>query len=85
MRHCILNWCTTCAHTRTLDAGIPVYQQRLVYKDAELQDEFCLEEYGIDSGAQLKLLVAMRGGPVHAHRRMSILLMIVMTNLVMCE
>eukprot|EP00731_Ephydatia_muelleri_P024775 Em0016g1046a len=48
--------------------GIPVYQQQLVYKDTELQDEFCLEEYGICSGAQLKLLIAMRGGPVHAHR-----------------
>lgn len=48
--------------------GIPVYQQQLVYKDRELQDDFCLEEYGICSGAQLKLLIAMRGGPVHAHR-----------------
>ena len=34
----------------------------------ELQDELCLEEYSIPSGAQLKLLVAMRGGPIHAQR-----------------
>jgi AN1-type zinc finger and ubiquitin domain-containing protein 1 len=27
-----------------------------------------LEEYSIGSGAQLKLLLAMRGGPIHAHR-----------------
>ena len=49
-------------------AGIPVYQQQLVYAGLELQDEFCLEEYSIPSGAQLKLLIAMRGGPIHAHR-----------------
>lgn len=48
--------------------GIPVYQQQLVYGGVELQDEFCLEEYGVQSGAQLKLVVAMRGGPIHAHR-----------------
>jgi len=49
-------------------AGIPVYQQQLVWGGMELQDEFCLEEYSIPSGAQLKLLVAMRGGPIHAQR-----------------
>ena len=48
--------------------GIPVYQQQLVHGDTELHDEFCLEEYCIGSGAQLKLLLAMRGGPIHAHR-----------------
>ena len=48
--------------------GIPVYQQQLVWAGLELQDEFCLEEYSIPSGAQLKLLVAMRGGPIHAQR-----------------
>lgn len=48
--------------------GIPVYQQQLVHGNIELHDEFCLEEYSIGSGAQLKLLLAMRGGPIHAHR-----------------
>ena len=48
--------------------GIPVYQQQLVYGDTELQDENCLAEHGIPSGAQLKLLIAMRGGPIHAQR-----------------
>lgn len=48
--------------------GIPVYQQQLVWGEVELQDEFCLEEYSIPSGAQLKLMVAMRGGPIHAQR-----------------
>lgn len=45
-----------------------MYQQQLVYGGVELQDEFCLEEYAIPSGAQLKLLIAMKGGPIHAHR-----------------
>lgn len=48
--------------------GIPVYQQQLVWGETELQDEFCLEEYCITTGAQLKLMVAMRGGPIHAQR-----------------
>lgn len=45
-----------------------MYQQQLVWGGLELQDGFCLEEYSIPSGAQLKLLVAMRGGPIHAQR-----------------
>lgn len=45
-----------------------MYQQQLVHDNIELHDEFCLEEYSIGSGAQLKLLLAMRGGPIHAHR-----------------
>ena len=52
----------------TPHTGIPVYQQQLVWGGLELQDEFCLEEYSIPSGAQLKLLIAMRGGPIHAQR-----------------
>ena len=51
-----------------ISPGIPVYQQQLVYGDTELQDENCLAEHGIPSGAQLKLLIAMRGGPIHAQR-----------------
>ena len=39
-----------------------------MHGNTELHDEFCLDEYSIVSGAQLKLLVAMRGGPIHAHR-----------------
>ena len=28
--------------------GIPVFQQQLVYKDSELLDDFCLQEYKYD-------------------------------------
>ncbi len=45
-----------------------MYQQQLVYGNNELQDDYCLAEYAIPSGAQLKLLIAMRGGPIHAQR-----------------
>ena len=45
-----------------------MYQQQLVYGGTELQDELCLEECSIPPGAQLKLLIAMRGGPIHAQR-----------------
>lgn len=68
--------------------GIPVSQQHLIHGNTELMDEFCLEEYqsvilnnmnnlfpcifSIRSGSQLKLVIAMRGGPIHAHRSMYI-------------
>lgn len=48
--------------------GIPVFQQQLVYKDSELLDDFCLQEYNIPHGARLQLLLTMRGGPIHASR-----------------
>ena len=58
-----------------------MYQQQLVYGGVELQDEFCLEEYGVQSGAQLKLVVAMRGGPIHAHRGLSVCLSVCLSVL----
>ena len=61
---CLYHFLCVCV----LFAGIPVYQQQLVYGDTELQDENCLAEHSIPSGAQLKLLIAMRGGPIHAQR-----------------
>ncbi|XP_065882649.1 AN1-type zinc finger protein 4-like [Dysidea avara] len=48
--------------------GIPVFQQQLVYKESELLDDFCLQEYNIPAGARLQLLLSMRGGPIHASR-----------------
>ncbi|XP_019853109.1 PREDICTED: AN1-type zinc finger protein 4-like [Amphimedon queenslandica] len=48
--------------------GIPVSQQHLIYGSTELMDDLCLEECHVRSGSQLKLVIAMRGGPIHAHR-----------------
>jgi AN1-type zinc finger and ubiquitin domain-containing protein 1 len=48
--------------------GIPISQQHLVFGSTELMDDYCLEEYGIQSGSQLKLIIGMRGGPIHSQR-----------------
>ena len=45
-----------------------MFQQHLVWGEVELKDALCLEDYNMSSGAQLKLLVVMRGGPIHAKR-----------------
>jgi len=34
----------------------------------ELDDEYCLHDYDIHSGATLKLVLAMRGGPINTRR-----------------
>ena len=48
--------------------GIPVSQQHLVWKSIELEDESCLNDHQIDSGATIRLVLAMRGGPVNTKR-----------------
>ena len=49
-------------------AGIPVVQQHLIYQTAELEDDYCLHDYNIGDGATLKLVLAMRGGPINTRR-----------------
>ncbi|XP_014676858.1 PREDICTED: AN1-type zinc finger protein 4-like [Priapulus caudatus] len=48
--------------------GIPISQQHLIWQSRELEDEFCLQDYSITDGATLKLVLAMRGGPINARR-----------------
>jgi AN1-type zinc finger and ubiquitin domain-containing protein 1 len=48
--------------------GIPVSHQHLVWKTNELEDESCLHDYKIEAGTTLKLVLAMRGGPVNTKR-----------------
>jgi len=48
--------------------GIPVVQQHLIYQTAELEDDYCLHDYNIGDGATLKLVLAMRGGPINTRR-----------------
>lgn len=48
--------------------GIPIGQQHLIYRSIELEDEYCLQDYGIPPGASLKLVLAMRGGPINTRR-----------------
>jgi len=48
--------------------GIPIVQQHLIYQSAELEDDFCLHDYNVSDGATLKLVLAMRGGPINTRR-----------------
>ena len=48
--------------------GLPISQMILVHNHRELGDDYTLFEYGIITGSRIQLLVAMKGGPVHAKR-----------------
>ncbi|CAF0787540.1 unnamed protein product [Rotaria sordida] len=48
--------------------GIPIPHQHLIWKTNELDDESCLNDYNIDAGTTIKLVLAMRGGPVNTKR-----------------
>jgi len=48
--------------------GIPIMQQHLIYQTEELEDDFCLHDYKISDGSTLKLVLAMRGGPINTRR-----------------
>lgn len=47
---------------------IPFQQQRLIWKEQCLEDDFCLYDYGIPDGATLKLVLAIRGGPINTRK-----------------
>ncbi|XP_075791819.1 AN1-type zinc finger protein 4 isoform X1 [Pelodiscus sinensis] len=48
--------------------GIPVSQQHLIWNNVELEDDYCLNDYNISEGCTLKLVLAMRGGPINTRR-----------------
>ncbi len=48
--------------------GIPTSHQHLIWRANELDDESCLNDYHIEAGTTLKLVLAMRGGPVNTKR-----------------
>ena len=49
-------------------AGVPIAQQHLIWQHTELEDDFCLHDYSIQEGATIKLVLAMRGGPINTRR-----------------
>lgn len=55
-------------------SGIPISHQHLIWQSTELEDEFCLHDYNIHSGATLKLVLAVRGGPINTRRSMPLAL-----------
>nr|XP_031361103.1 AN1-type zinc finger protein 4 isoform X3 [Lonchura striata domestica] len=77
-KHCsnredyLLERCTQqklhCADDRILHPCIPVSQQHLIWNNMELKDDYCLDDYNISEGCTLKLVLAMRGGPVNTRR-----------------
>ncbi|KAM6330089.1 AN1-type zinc finger protein 4 isoform 1-T3 [Podargus strigoides] len=48
--------------------GIPISQQHLIWNNTELKDDYCLNDYNISGGCTLKLVLAMRGGPINTRR-----------------
>lgn len=48
--------------------GIPISQQHLVWQSQELEDTCCLQDYRIKDGTTIKLVLAMRGGPINTRR-----------------
>eukprot|EP00058_Branchiostoma_floridae_P019258 XP_002604748.1 hypothetical protein BRAFLDRAFT_122556 [Branchiostoma floridae] len=48
--------------------GIPISQQHLIWRSVELEDDYCLHDYSITDGSTLKLVLAMRGGPINTRR-----------------
>ncbi|KAM6956293.1 AN1-type zinc finger protein 4 [Aplochiton taeniatus] len=48
--------------------GIPIAQQHLIWNNLELDDEYSLHDYNIAEGCTLKLVLAMRGGPINTRR-----------------
>lgn len=48
--------------------GIPASQQHLVFQTCELHDEQSLQDCHLHSGATLRLVLNMRGGPINTRR-----------------
>ncbi|XP_078469417.1 AN1-type zinc finger protein 4-like [Lampetra planeri] len=48
--------------------GIPIAQQHLIWRNIELEDDYCLHDYHITHGCTIKLVLAMRGGPINTRK-----------------
>ena len=48
--------------------GIPISHQHLIWNSTELDDQSCLNDHNIGMGTTIKLVLAMRGGPVNTRR-----------------
>lgn len=54
--------------TKICIPGIPASHQHLLLGQTELLDDVCLMEQGVVDGSTLRLVLAMRGGPINARR-----------------
>lgn len=48
--------------------GIPIHQQNLIFQSKELKDSRRLCDAGIKNGSTIKLVIAMKGGPISTRR-----------------
>jgi AN1-type zinc finger protein 4 len=48
--------------------GIPILHQHLIWQSKELEDNLCLNDYNIQSGATIRMVLALRGGPINTRR-----------------
>ncbi len=48
--------------------GIPISHQHLVWQSSELDDKYCLNDYHIPNGATIRMVLALRGGPINTRR-----------------
>ena len=48
--------------------GIPIQHQHLVWKSNELDDNLSLNDYSITNGSTIKMVLALRGGPINTRR-----------------
>ncbi|XP_064125890.1 AN1-type zinc finger protein 4 isoform X2 [Loxodonta africana] len=55
-------------HNSSHHGGIPICQQHLIWNNMELEDDYCLNDYNISEGCTLKLVLAMRGGPINTRK-----------------
>ena len=57
--------------------GIPVSHQHLVWQSNELDDKCSLSDYNVPNGATLRMVLALRGGPINTRRSILIFFRVV--------
>ena len=48
--------------------GIPISHQHLIWQSSELDDKCSLHDYNIPNGATIRMVIAIRGGPINTRR-----------------
>lgn len=48
--------------------GIPISHQHLIWQSSELDDKCSLQDYDVPNGATIRMVLALRGGPINTRR-----------------
>lgn len=59
-------------NSRINDTGIPISHQHLLFNQNELSDTTEMKDVPLVKGSRLKLVLAMKGGPVSARRMVTL-------------